>query len=60
MTEKQSPWRNPWVLGWVGLVVVFLLANFVMIYLAITKNPGLVVDNYYERGQDYEKNMLKR
>lgn len=60
MTEKQSPWRNPWVLGWIGLLVVFVMANFVMIYLAIDRNPGLVVDDYYERGQDYEKNMLKR
>ncbi len=59
-TEKQSPWRNPWVQGWVGLLVVFLMANGVMIYLSITNNPGLVVDDYYERGQDYEQNMLKR
>ncbi|MCW8944321.1 MAG: FixH family protein [Sedimenticola sp.] len=60
MTEKQSPWRSPWVLGWFGLLVVFLLANFVMIYLAVDRSPGLVVDDYYERGQDYEKNRLKR
>lgn len=60
MTEKQSPWRNPWVQGWIGLLVVFLIANMVMIYLAVTHNPGLVVDDYYERGQDYEQNMLKR
>ncbi|WP_275098230.1 FixH family protein [Sedimenticola hydrogenitrophicus] len=60
MTEKQSPWRNPWVQGWVGLLVVFVAANLVMVYLAVTNNPGLVVDDYYERGQEYEKNMLKR
>ncbi|MCW8890737.1 MAG: FixH family protein [Sedimenticola sp.] len=60
MTEKQSPWRSPWILGWMGLLVVFLLANFVMIYLAVDRSPGLVVDDYYERGQDYEKNRLKR
>ena len=58
--ERQSPWTNPWVLGWIGLLVVFLIANFIMIYLAVTNSPGLVVDNYYERGQDFEQNMLKR
>ncbi len=60
MTDKQSPWRNPWVQGWIGLLVVFIAANIVMIYLAVSHSPGLVVDDYYERGQDYEKNMLKR
>lgn len=60
MTNKQSPWRNPWLLGWFGLLGVFLIANFIMIYLAVTNRPGLVVDDYYERGQDYEQNMLKR
>ena len=60
MTEKQSPWRNPWIQGWIGLLVVFVAANIVMIYLAIDRSPGLVVDDYYERGQEYEKNMLKR
>jgi nitrogen fixation protein FixH len=60
MTKKQSAWQSPWVIGWIGLLVVFVLANMVMIYLAIDRNPGLVVDDYYDRGQNYEKNMLKR
>ncbi|WP_207063911.1 FixH family protein [Motiliproteus sp. SC1-56] len=60
MAKSQSPWRSPWVLGWTALLVVFFIANGVFIYLAQTNNPGLVVENYYERGQDYEKNMLKR
>jgi len=60
ITDKQSPWRNPWVQGWIGLLVVFIAANIVMIYLAFSHRPGLVVDDYYERGQDFEQNMLKR
>lgn len=60
MSEKQSAWRSPWVLGWVGLLVVFVMANAVMIYLAETGKPGLVVDDYYERGQHFERNMLKK
>ncbi len=60
MVKQDSAWRSPWVIGWMALLVVFLIANGIMIYLAVDRNPGLVVDDYYERGQDYEKNMLKR
>lgn len=60
MAKSNSPWRNPWIIGWFVLLTVFVLANFVMIYLATEGGPGLVVDNYYERGEHYEKNMLKR
>lgn len=60
MTTKQSPWRNPWVIGWLAIVLAVLLANSIMIYLAFDANPGLVVEDYYERGQHYEKNMLAR
>ncbi|MCW4242818.1 MAG: FixH family protein, partial [Candidatus Thiodiazotropha taylori] len=42
------------------MVVVFFTMNMIMIYLATQNNPGLVVDDFYDRGQDYEKNMLKR
>lgn len=58
--KRNSPWRSPWVLFWIGLLVVFVAVNLVMISLSRSVNPGLVVDDYYERGQDYEKNMLKR
>jgi nitrogen fixation protein FixH len=42
------------------MVVIFFTMNMVMIFMAVDNNPGLVVDDYYERGQDYEKNLLKR
>lgn len=57
---KSSPWRSPVVLTWGALLLAFFIANGIFIYLALTNNPGLVVEDYYERGQDYEKNMLKR
>jgi len=60
MSKSGSLFKNPTLLVWGGLMVAFVLANGVFIYLAQKSNPGLVVDNYYERGQDYEKNMLKR
>ncbi|MEJ2608477.1 MAG: FixH family protein [Candidatus Thiodiazotropha sp.] len=60
MTEKNSAWRSPWVIAWIAMVVIFFTMNMIMIYFAIDNNPGLVVDDFYDRGQDYEKNMLKR
>jgi nitrogen fixation protein FixH len=60
MTEKKSAWRSPWVIAWVAMVVIFFSMNMIMIFLAMNNNPGLVVEDFYDRGQDYEKNMLKR
>jgi nitrogen fixation protein FixH len=60
MADKNSAWRSPWVIAWVAMIVIFFTMNGIMIYLAKTNNPGLVVEDFYERGQDYEKNMLKR
>ena len=60
MPEKNSAWRSPWVIGWSALILVVFLVNLLMIYLAISGNPGLVVEDYYERGQDYEQNMVAR
>ncbi len=60
MDKSNSPWRNPWVLGMIGLLTVFVLANAYMIYLSSSGGPGLVTEDYYERGEHYEKTMLKR
>ncbi len=50
---------NPWVIGWFSLVAVFLAVNAVFIVFAVISSPGLVVENYYEQGRQYEKNALK-
>lgn len=60
MRDKQSAWRSPWVIAWVGLLVTFILVSGFRIYLAIQTNPGLVHNDYYERGQEYEQNRLKK
>ncbi|OMH38748.1 FixH family protein [Motiliproteus sp. MSK22-1] len=60
MGKIQSAWRSPWVIGLTVMGVIFVTANFYLIYLAGDRAPSLVAENYYERGQDYEKNMLKR
>ncbi|MDH5484541.1 MAG: FixH family protein [Gammaproteobacteria bacterium] len=52
--------RNPWVIGWLSLVAIVLIVNIVFITLAYTTNPGLVTDDYYERGRDHEQNIRKK
>ncbi len=59
-TSPTPAWRNPWLIGWFALVAVFLAVNGVMIYLAISTNPGLVVEDYYDRGQYYEHNLASK
>jgi len=51
--------KNPWVLGWILLVAVVFAVNIVFISLAFITSPGLVDQNYYEKAQDYEENLLK-
>lgn len=52
--------RNPWVLGWLGLLITVVLVNIVFIVTAFKTNPGLVEEGYYEKGRDVEKNFQKR
>lgn len=56
----QSAWRSPWMWGWFGILASVITANCIMIYFAVDGNPGLVVEDYYDRGQHYEKNMVAR
>jgi len=58
--SSNSPWRNPWVLGWIGLIVVVLGVNVTMVYLAVSTNPGLVSEDFYNRGQHYEQTLVSR
>lgn len=52
--------RNPWFLAMLGLVAIFLIVNIIFIVFAVTSNPGLVADDYYEQGREYEKNVITR
>lgn len=58
--KKQSWYKSPWVIGWLSLVVTVLVVNGYMIFQSINDFPGLVVDDFYERGQDYEENINKK
>jgi nitrogen fixation protein FixH len=52
--------RNPWVLGWIALVTIVLGVNIFMVTMAFTTGPGLVHEDYYERGRDYERTIETR
>ena len=47
--------KNPWVLGLLLFLAIFLTANGIFIYLAFTSPPNLVVKDFYERGETYEQ-----
>lgn len=59
--HKPLPaWKSPWVVAWIALVLSVLGVNGVMVYLAIATNPGLVAEDFYDRGQNYERTMLSK
>ena len=57
--DNPKALKNPWVLGWLALVVIVLAVNIGFISLAFITNPGLVDKNYYENAEDYEENLVK-
>lgn len=62
-TSSQRPisaWRSPWLLGSIGLIAAVLAVNATMVYFAVTTSPGLVKEDYYERGRDYERTLASR
>lgn len=58
--DNNEAFFNPWFLSLLGIIAVFLLVNAVFVVFAVTSNPGLVVDDYYEQGREYEKNAVTR
>ena len=58
--DSKQALRNPWVLGWLGLLIFVVLVNVVFIVTAFKTTPGLVDKDYYEKGRDVERNFLKK
>lgn len=58
-SNKQA-FRNPWVLGWIGMVVLVFSVNIFFITKAFTDNPGLVSKHYYDAGRDLENRIHSR
>ena len=57
--SNKRAFRNPWVIGWIALLLLVLIVNGGMIITAFKTSPGLVKDDYYEQGRDYERTALQ-
>lgn len=58
--NNKQAMRNPWVLGWLGLLITVLLVNVIFIVTAFKTNPGLVEEDYYEKGRYHEENFKQQ
>ncbi len=58
--HNKEAFRNPWVLGWIGGILLVLGVNAAFIVTAIVTSPGLVEKNYYEKGRDQERNFVSQ
>lgn len=57
--EKESALKSPWIRGLIAMMTVIVTVNIVMITVAFKSSPGLVVDDYYEKGKNYNKSIEK-
>lgn len=56
----HQPWKNPFVLFWLAILIIVLMVNFFMVSMAIVTNPGMVNSSPYKRGANYEAIMAER
>ncbi len=59
-TKIQHWYKSPWLLGWLFLVLMAMAGTINMVIQANQGFPGLVVDDFYDRGQDYEENIVTK
>jgi nitrogen fixation protein FixH len=57
--DNKQAMRNPWVLGWLGLLITVVLINVIFIVTAFNTSPGLVDEDYYEKGRYHDANYQK-
>lgn len=58
--DNKQAMRNPWVLGWLGILATVLTVNIIFITTAFMTSPGLVDDSYYEKGRYHDANYQKK
>lgn len=58
--DSKQAFRNPWVVGWIAAILLVIAVNTAFIVTAVVTNPGLVEQDYYEKGKDHEKNFLAK
>ncbi|MCK5648508.1 MAG: FixH family protein [Gammaproteobacteria bacterium] len=59
-SNSQQWYKSPMLIGWLFLVLTAMAGTIYMVIQANTGFPGLVVDDFYERGQNYEENILTK
>lgn len=59
-SNTQHWYKSPLLLAWLFLVLMAMIGTIYMVIQANSGFPGLVVDDFYERGQDYEENIKKK
>jgi len=58
--RSSSALKSPWVWGWFGMIAIVMAANATMIHFASTTSPGLVVNDFYEKGKNYDNTLQER
>jgi len=53
-------WKNPFVVAWFVILTIVLAVNFFMVSMAIVTNPGLVIDDFYEKGKNMDAILAER
>ena len=56
-TMKNTWYKSPLLLIWLFLVVMAMSGTIYMVIQANSGFSGLVVEDFYERGQNYEENI---
>jgi hypothetical protein len=58
MTQKHW-YSEPWVWLLIALPMAAVISGFLILWLAIKTNDGLVVDDYYERGKEINMDLAR-
>lgn len=58
--DSKAAFRNPWVIGFISAILLVIAVNVAFIITAAITNPGLVEEDYYEKGRDHEKNFQSK
>lgn len=53
-------WKNPFVIGWILILVLVITVNFFMVSMAIVTSTGLTVPDFYEKGKNMAAIVAKR
>ncbi len=58
--SNNKAFKNPWVLGLLAGIILVVSVNVGFIITAFMTTPGLVEEDYYEKGRDIEANVRQK